>query len=95
MYAPPIIIAGLEVSNRQKGNAMTRFTLNYDTMSAELWEALAAAKERYHATEKILFTYATYNNIAGASHLYCDDCYAANVRALFDGCKGAHLYEEP
>lgn len=93
MYAPPIIIAGLEVSNR-KGNAMTRFTLNYDTMSAELWEALAAAKERYHATEKILFTYATYNNIGGASHLYCDDCYAANVRALFDGCKGGHLYEE-
>ena len=93
MYAPPIIIAGLEVSNR-KGNAMTRFTLNYDTMSAELWEALAAAKERYHATEKVLFTYATYNNIGGASHLYCDDCYAANVRALFDGCKGGHLYEE-
>ena len=93
MYAPPIIIAGLEVSNR-KGKAMTRFTLNYDTMSAELWEALAAAKERYHATEKILFTCATYNSIAGASHLYCDDCYAENVRALFDGCKGAYLYEE-
>lgn len=94
MYAPPIMIAGLEVSNRQKGNAMTRFTLNYDTMSAELWEAIAAAKERYGATEKVLFTCATYNNIAGASHLYCDDCYAENVRALFDGCKGAHLYEE-
>lgn len=94
MYAPPIIIAGLEVSNRQKGIVMTRFTLNYDAMSAELWEAIAAAKERYHATEKILFTCATYNSIVGASHLYCDDCYAANVRALFDGCKGAHLYEE-
>lgn len=94
MYAPPIIIAGLEVSNRQKGNAMTRFTLNYDTMSAELWEALAAAKERYGATEKVLFTCVSYNTITGASHLYCDDCYAANVRALFDGCKGAHLYEE-
>ena len=93
MYAPPIIIAGLEVSNR-KGKAMTRFTLNYDTMSAKLWEAIAAAKERYGATEKVLFTCATYNNIAGASHLYCDDCYAENVRALFDGCKGAHLYEE-
>lgn len=93
MYAPPIIIAGLEVSNR-KGKAMTRFTLNYDTMSAELWEALAAAKERYGATEKVLFTCTTYNTIVGASHLYCDDCYAENVRALFDGCKGAHLYEE-
>lgn len=93
MYAPPIIIAGLEVSN-QKGNAMTRFTLNYDAMSAELWEAIAAAKERYGATEKVLFTCATYNSITGASHLYCDDCYAENVRALFDGCKGAHLYEE-
>ena len=94
MYAPPIIIAGLEVSNHQKGIVMTRFTLNYDTMSAELWEAIAAAKERYGATEKVLFTCATYNSITGASHLYCDDCYAANVRALFDGCKGAHLYEE-
>lgn len=73
---------------------MTRFTLNYDTMSAELWEAIAAAKERYGATEKVLFTCTTYNSIVGASHLYCDDCYAANVRALFDGCKGAHLYEE-
>ena len=93
MYAPPIIIAGLEVSN-WKGNAMTRFTLNYDTMSAELWEAIAAAKERYGATEKVLFTCATYNGIVGASHLYCDDCYAENVRALFDGCKGGHLYEE-
>ena len=94
MYAPPIIIARLETSNRQKGNAMTRFTLNYDTMSAELWEAIAAAKERYGATEKVLFTCATYNSIVGASHLYCDDCYAENVRTLFDGCKGGHLYEE-
>lgn len=73
---------------------MICFTLNYDTMGAELWEALAAAKECYGATEKVLFTYAIYNTIAGASHLYCDDCYAENVRALFDGCKGAHLYEE-
>lgn len=94
MYAPPIMIAGLETSNRQKGKAMTRFTLNYDTMSAKLWEAIATAKERYGATEKVLFTCATYNSITGASHLYCDDCYAENVRALFDGCKGAHLYKE-
>lgn len=71
---------------------MTRFTLNYESMTAELWEALAAAKERYRATEKILFTYATYNTIAGASYLYCEDCYAEDVRALFEGCHGGHLY---
>lgn len=94
MCAPPIMFAGLEVSNR-KGKAMTRFTLNYDTMSAKLWEALAAAKERYNATEQLLFTYTTYSGVAGASHLFCEDMYAENVRALFEGCCGAHLREEP
>lgn len=71
---------------------MTCFTLNYDSMTAKLWEALATAKERYNVTEKVLFTYAAYHTIAGASHLFCDDDCAANVKALFEGCDGAHLY---
>lgn len=73
---------------------MICFTLNYEAMSAELWEAIAAAKECYGATEKVLFTCATYNNITGASHLFCDNDCAANVKALFDDCRSAHLYEE-